>query len=165
MGVNRDPMTFETSRLLVRARNASIPTNDVDLKALLTSAVLVHLPSHLQDATSPTEWINARHAECEVLFASKKIDQSLLGLVLLAYLENNIHLGYLLAEKAWGQGYGTELVQGLLAELEKSGAERIFAGVGNDNHASARVLEKAGFHKAARTPEEDTESSLWCISL
>ena len=164
MGVSGDPVTFETARLLVRAWNPSDQSIEDDLKALLTPVVLAHLPPQLQVVASPNQWISARAAESDVLLAFQKGDQTLLGLVLLARIESEIHLGYLLTESVWGQGYATELVQGLIPELAKSGAHRVVGGVGHDNPASARVLKKAGFHKEACASTDDTEQYVWHIS-
>lgn len=70
--------------------------------------------------------------------------------------ENIIHLGYLLAKTAWGQGLATELVQGLVAHLQQQDSFRgqVRGGVDRHNPASARVLQKADF-VALSTPADD----------
>ena len=54
-------------------------------------------------------------------------------------------IGYLLARRHWGYGYGTELAQALVAHtFEALGLLRVSAVVTIDNERSRRVLERAG---------------------
>jgi RimJ/RimL family protein N-acetyltransferase len=58
----------------------------------------------------------------------------------------DIEIGYGLAEPYRGQGYGTELVQGLADWLSaRPGVRRVVAGTLPDNVPSRKVLERAGF--------------------
>jgi RimJ/RimL family protein N-acetyltransferase len=58
----------------------------------------------------------------------------------------DIEIGYGLAEPYRGQGYGTELVQGLAGWLAtQPGVRRVVAGTLPDNVPSRKVLERAGF--------------------
>ena len=85
---------------------------------LLTPPVLAHLPPSLQllnRKDSLTDWITARDAESDVLTVSQQQDGMLIGLMILAPSPAAtqppvLHLGYLLRETAWGQGYATEIV-------------------------------------------------------
>ena len=54
-------------------------------------------------------------------------------------------IGYMFAQSAWGKWYASELVLGLVATLRAAGFKYAFGGVADQNPASARVLEKAGF--------------------
>lgn len=129
-------MEFDTARLTVRPWS---PDHGTDVLArILTPAVLAPLPPALHDL-DPDRWIAARLAESDVL--SVTAGGAVIGIVLIAPV-TPVHLGYLLAEEAWGQGYASELVQGLVRSLP---GQEIRAGVSRDNPASARVLEKAGF--------------------
>lgn len=54
-------------------------------------------------------------------------------------------LGYFLARSAWGKGYGTEIARALVERgFSDLGLHRIFATCDPGNHASRRILEKAG---------------------
>lgn len=54
-------------------------------------------------------------------------------------------LGYRLRRALWGQGYATEGVRALIdAGFVSTGLRRIVATTYQDNHASRRVMEKAG---------------------
>jgi RimJ/RimL family protein N-acetyltransferase len=57
-------------------------------------------------------------------------------------------LGYVLGGQWWGQGYMTETVRAVVAEIfAKPGVQRVWAWVDEENYASMRVLEKAGFQR------------------
>ena len=75
---------------------------------------------------------------------------------------NDIHLGYLLGQSAWGHGYASELLAGLVLHVPKSGF-RLLGGVGRENPVFAHVLRKTGFQIV---PElSDTETEMFGISL
>ena len=66
---------------------------------------------------------------------------------------SEVQLGYRLKEAFWGQGYATEVAQGLVAYAFGSlGLGRLVATTNLDNEASRRVLEKAGlqFERAGK---------------
>ena len=55
-------------------------------------------------------------------------------------------IGYLIAPRHWGYGYGTEVAKALVAfGFEQLNIERLAAVVAVDNERSRRVLAKAGF--------------------
>ncbi len=161
---------FETPRLRVADWAASLADAALrhalvqELAALLTPAVLQHLPEPLQIAPPGTgieDWIDARAAEAQVLTLRETPEGGLAGLLILAEMpgdaaSRDLHLGYLLAEHVWGQGLATELLTGLVAALNGRAGLRLVGGVGRDNPASARVLEKAGFRLCPAQPSGDT---------
>jgi RimJ/RimL family protein N-acetyltransferase len=54
-------------------------------------------------------------------------------------------LGYRLRREAWGKGYGTEGARALIHKaFTELGAQRVVATAFRENHASRRVMEKAG---------------------
>jgi RimJ/RimL family protein N-acetyltransferase len=53
--------------------------------------------------------------------------------------------GYVLARRAWGVGYATELATAMVSLAENLGVRRVYALCHPDNQASSRVLQKAGF--------------------
>ena len=73
---------------------------------------------------------------------------------------DHIHLGYLLDEPAWGLGYASEILQGLAVQFAHQTVQ-LTAGVGHDNPASARVLEKAGFKQDADQSNDSTLIYVW----
>jgi RimJ/RimL family protein N-acetyltransferase len=67
----------------------------------------------------------------------------------------DIEIGYGLAEPFRGQGYGTELVQGLVDWFRgQPGVRRLVAGTVPGNVPSRRVLERAGFTVEREDPSE-----------
>ncbi len=133
-----------------RAKRQKLET---ELTTLLTRRVQKYLPPGLKldsgDAAI-SSWISARAEESDVLLVTLSESGQLVGLMILASDQGtgdipSVHIGYLLAESAWGQGFATELVAGLAEAMENSGPVRLIGGVDPDNPASARVLQKAGF--------------------
>jgi ribosomal-protein-alanine N-acetyltransferase len=63
----------------------------------------------------------------------------------------NIEVGYFVGEEYWGKGIATAALQQYVDYVFRTfDATRICAPVIEDNKASQRVLEKAGFRKEAR---------------
>lgn len=156
---------FDTDRLRVESWTAALSDSGggrnalmAALAALLTPAVTQYLPEPLRLAGGPNEieaWVSARGDESDVFSVRDRKTQALLGLLILAPSQDTagaviIRLGFLLAEKAWGQGYATELVKGLVGWCEKQAITgQLLGGVEPENAASAVVLIKAGFTRAA----------------
>lgn len=73
---------------------------------------------------------------------------------------DTVELGYRLRRAAWGRGHATE---GSLALIRKGftelGVQRVTARALAANHASRRVLEKAGLRLVGTAPEEWTDST------
>jgi len=74
---------------------------------------------------------------------------NILGFLFLYLDDENpseIRLGYLLSEQTWGQGFGSEIIAGLVAWAKNNkDISSIAGGVEADNIGSIRVLEKSGF--------------------
>lgn len=163
---------FHTARLQVEAWSDRL--NDKagrqrladELVTVLTPDVLRHLPAPLQISDTPQaidHWMTARAAESDVFTVRNLATSDLLGLVILAEFPEpeaitTVHLGYLFAAHAWGKGYATELLNGLVQTyLDQGTPVQLLGGVERDNVASARVLQKAGFEKVAALPEGTTD--------
>lgn len=59
-----------------------------------------------------------------------------------------VEIGYVLTRLHWGRGYMTEAATPLIDwALRQPDVYRVYATCGVDNHASARVLEKAGMQR------------------
>lgn len=141
--------------------------------AMLTDATTVSLPPPWRGTYSRERadgWIAERDDESVTLLATERQAGEPLGLVILfelAHAEDplalEVRLGYLFAESAWGLGYASELVQGLVRWCQDQPTIRsISGGVALDNAASARVLTKNGF-----VAEGDPESGdqLYTLAL
>jgi [ribosomal protein S5]-alanine N-acetyltransferase len=79
-----------------------------------------------------------------------KGDGEVVGIVKAAVVGHRAQVGYVVSKPFWGRGFATDAVRQLVASLEASPSiSRIWATCGLNNAASARVLEKAGFHREA----------------
>ena len=150
---------FSTDRLLVQNWHAECrgeAGNDElarIVQTILTPPVTAALPGHWQGeytAARAAEFVAERDSEGNTLMVIEQSSHTLIGLLILFANSSGaggreVRLGYLLAESAWGKGFATELVQGFVAWCKAAGGARIIAGVGHDNVASQRVLEKSGF--------------------
>lgn len=159
---------FETDRLFVRSWTPRLADGKLrtaleqSLGQVLTENVLRPLPEPLQLHGAIATWVDERAAESDVRLVLDKADDALLGLLILAHVNPeetppDVHIGYLFAEHAWGQGYASELVSGLVASAKAKSPSRLLGGVATSNPASARVLLKAGFERdqALSTAETD----------
>ena len=119
------------------------------LAVILTPNVLTPLPEPLwlpRGQGQIAEWVSARAAESDVYSVTDFGSGVLLGLLILAPGDaKTVHLGYMLAEAAWGSGYATEVVGGLLHALPEQQGITVVAGVEPRNPASSAVLLKSGF--------------------
>lgn len=161
---------FETERLFVAhwADTIAAPVARrglvEQLPDLLTPDVIAHLPPFF-DLTDQNidQWIDARDAESDIYLTREIGTDAIIGLMFLTPpFNNDIHLGYLLGQAAWGKGYASELLAGLMLHVPKIGF-RLLGGVGRENPASAHVLRKTGFQLV---PElSDTKTEMFGITL
>ena len=153
--------SFETERLVVDEWHAAsvVGGGKQDLPdvvaSLMTESVTRWLPDEWQgDYTrrQTDDWISEPDGEGSTLLAIDRSTRSAVGLVIL--FESvaqgasgiDVRLGYVIAEAAWGQGFGSELVKGFVEQCRTLPEIRsLIAGVASDNRASIRILEKAGF--------------------
>lgn len=171
-------MRFETARMVVQnweeilcdeAQRSVLITN---LKGVLTPTVLQHLPEPLQISDTQTainDWITERVRESDVQLVRDRVDDRLLGLLILAEFTEleaptTVHLGYLFSESAWGKGYATELIAGLVTWYKDEGRSvQLLGGVETDNIPSAKVLQKNGFELVEELSNLTTEMFGLCI--
>ena len=66
------------------------------------------------------------------------------------------NFGYFFFPEFWGQGFGSEAVKAAADHLLRQGIQPLVATVTVGNHASARVLKKAGFTFTRIIPDNDT---------
>ena len=71
----------------------------------------------------------------------------------------DVRLGYLIAESAWGKGLASELIGGFVEWCREQTIVSIEGGVGRENQASQRVLEKNGFELV--TPTDPMQGELF----
>lgn len=159
---------FETERLHVDGWHSLSRDDDSLARAVatvLTERVTRSLPTSWQGGYTEErarDWIAERDAEGTTLLVVEQSTGQVVGFVIL--FETGAHsapdgvgvevrVGYLLSEPTWGQGYASELIGGLVGWCRgRTAIYSLTGGVGRDNAASVRVLQKNGFH-----PVEDGE--------
>ncbi len=152
---------FTTERTAVEAWSRH---DDGVVVSVLTEPVTRHLPPDWQgpyDEGRAHRWVRERRAEGALLVVNDRESNAGIGFVLLAEVGGDaeeraeLRFGYLLAERAWGRGLGTELLAGLVAWCRGNLPPlTLVGGVAHDNLASCRVLEKTGFVAAERSDGE-----------
>lgn len=171
-----DDYRFSTARLDAREwhdaeRDGSVHDLPAIVGAMLTEPVTRWLPTawHGPYTRARAEgWIADRDAEGPVLVVTSRETRVPLGLVLLFEERTadgiEVRVGYLLAEHAWGSGYGSELVAGLVAWCrERRDVRAIVGGVAPENAASIRVLERHGFVRS--TGDEPTDELIYRLRI
>ena len=144
--------------------------------AILTEPVTRTLPDSWRGAYTrerASEWVKDRDEEGTTLLVIDKNTRQCVGLMILnaAPIENGngrmeLRLGYLLSESAWGKGFASELVEGLVQWCRgHTQISSIAGGVGLDNPASSRVLEKNGFNIVLGRDEAAQGEQLYRLSL
>lgn len=121
-----------------------------DLAALFAPDVVEFLPGGFQGLEVVGEqraFLAELSQRADVLALFDAFGQGV-GLLILSHANPNTserHLGYLFAQNVWGQGLATELVAALQALFRDTNVT-LCGGVMLGNTASARLLDRAGFH-------------------
>jgi RimJ/RimL family protein N-acetyltransferase len=160
---------FDTDRLLVKEWHSlsgaqwDAPDHLAGIvRGLLTPEVTRSLPESWHGTYSlgrAREWIAQRDLEGSTLLVLDRACHKPLGLLILFEIDPGngrgveIHLGYLLAEPAWGKGLASELIGGFVAWCRNQDVALVVGGVEPGNIGSRRVLEKNGFSRQARSAE------------
>ena len=82
-----------------------------------------------------------------------------------APVDGEVEIGYGLAGSATGQGYATEGVRAVLAQLPQLGVRRVVALTDVDNWASHRVLMRVGFDRTGEVTTDDGVMLRWELDV
>ncbi|HMZ46292.1 MAG TPA: GNAT family N-acetyltransferase [Chitinophagaceae bacterium] len=113
--------------------------------------VLDNFPSPYT-VTDALQWINRESAIIPVSkFAIECNHKIVGGIGLLTYddiYKCSIELGYFIGEPFWGLGIATKAIEKIVQHIkdDRPGVKRIFARVFENNKASMKALQKAGFY-------------------
>lgn len=158
-------LEYATPRLKVVQVLKHQDLNIADLLPILAPEVVAQLPSTFAHVNTPEKaqhWLDHQLAESQVL--AVQLQHITIGLLILYEGEmGRIHLGYLLAQAHWGQGFAKEMIQGLV----QTGRQRhdwrdFFAGVSKSNVASIALLRSLGF---CLMPNASDEVQLYRLPL
>jgi RimJ/RimL family protein N-acetyltransferase len=154
-------MIFETERLVIR----SLLISDLDSFFELESN-----PKVLQYATGEVKTLLECEKELNELIEKydsdkndfwiygieRKIDKQFIGtLALVKDDAGDDEIGYRFIERFWGNGYASELCEGLIIYCKQIGMKKIIGNVVNENIASEKILLKYGFEKVKEFISED----------
>jgi ribosomal-protein-alanine N-acetyltransferase len=158
--------TIETPRLILR----DVLESDLEAFFQLGSDPAVCQFQHyirVQDENAARQWLqNAVAGNQELprkgynLAILRKPDMALVGWIGFGEAEDrsiaDIEFGYAVRAQYRGEGYASEAARGVLAFcFTELGVGKVFGECDRENHASARVLEKAGLHWQASVTEID----------
>ena len=154
-------MIFETERLLVRKLKLS------DIEGFFE---LESNPKVLQYATGEVKTKEECQKELEELIEKygkenndfwiytieRKLDLTFIGtLALVKDDDKNDEIGYRFIEKFWGNGYATEICEGLILYCKSIGMIKLIGCVVDENVASAKILERFGFKEIKKFISDD----------
>ncbi len=154
-------MIFETKRLQVRRLQIT------DLKSFYE---LESNPNVLQYATGEPK--NLKESEEDLLQLIKRYDNPdndfwiyaierkednvFVGTVaLIKDEEGNDEIGYRFIERFWGNGYATEICEGLIDYCKSIGMKKIIGCVVDVNVASAKILKRFNFKEIEKFVSDD----------
>jgi len=80
----------------------------------------------------------------------KNLDKEFIGTIALIKDKNNDdEIGYRFLEKYWGNGFGNEIVNGLIKYTKNIGFSKLIECVSPDNLASEKIIKNCGFKLVA----------------
>ena len=155
-------MIFETERLLIRK---------LVLEDLAAFHALESNPEVLKYATGNVKNLQENKAELIDLIAKynlpkndfwiyaieHKKDKLFVGTVALVKDGVDDEIGYRFLEKFWGNGFGTEICEGLIAYCKQLKLPKLIGYVVDENTASAKILERFHFKKIKHFISEDIQ--------
>lgn len=154
-------LSFTTSRLEVFKVDSLVLSSlksdlMISIPRLLTSAVVQSLPPHFQNINTQLDadaWLAKMMSESHLFAVCLKDSKSIIGFVFIYESEGSTaNIGYLLGETFWKQGFGGELLFGLMNSCRnRKLIKTLIAGVEVDNVASSKLLQKVGFKASEET--------------
>jgi len=144
-------MIFETKRLLIR----KLQVVDIETFYELESnpKVLQYAtgePKNLEESKEDLKQLIARYTNKKndfwIYAIERKSDNEFVGTVALVKdEEGNDEIGYRFIERYWGNGFATELCEGLIQYCKSVGMKKLIGCVVDENIASAKILERFNF--------------------
>jgi len=142
---------FETERLMVRKLNYSDIKKFYELESNInvmqyTFGRIVNYTECKKDLKRLLDLYEKSDNDYWVYAIILKENNTFLGTV--AHIKdknNDDEIGYKLLEIHWGNGYGTEIVKGLINYCREKGMPKLIANVVNKNINSAKIVKNLGF--------------------
>lgn len=155
-------MIFETNRLLVRK------LKKIDLKAFhkmqsnplvmqYATGITKSLEQHKTELTDLISKYNLVDNSFWIYAIERKSDTKFIGTVALVKNKNDDEIGYRFLQEYWGNGFGTEVCQGLIDYCRKNNFIKLIAYAVDVNIASNRILKKIDFKFVKKQLAEDLQ--------
>ncbi|AOW19986.1 GNAT family N-acetyltransferase [Urechidicola croceus] len=144
-------LLFETKRLIVRKLVIDDLTPFHEMQGNINVMRFVRgkamtFDEDKKDLQELIEFYDKKDNDFWIYAVERKIENKFVGTIAFVKDSNNDdEIGYRFLEKYWGNGYGTEIVEGMIEYCKKNGFKKLVACVANDNIASDKIIKKAGF--------------------
>lgn len=151
-----DLRELESDRLFLRkvtAGDVQAYFRNLGSSAAVTRCMLFDPHRDISESAASIEKTLRRYGEgrCYRWAITRKGEEELIGIVELLRFdegENSCSFAYMLAEKSWGKGYGTEVLKTVFSyAFRELGISVIRADHFADNPGSGRCMEKAGMRR------------------
>jgi RimJ/RimL family protein N-acetyltransferase len=144
-----------TDRLIlrpVRERDAECLAALADNYKVAVMLSRLPYPYRIEHARDFISWVEGKQDDEGIFAITLKLAETFIGVCSYELRdEEEPELGYWLGEPYWGKGYMSEAVQAVLSHaFTVNRHEKLVSGCRLQNHASRRVLEKAGFERVGR---------------
>ncbi|CAM1349797.1 GNAT family N-acetyltransferase [Tenacibaculum crassostreae] len=154
-------MIFETKRLLVRKLKHSDIEGFFELES--NPKVLQYAtgdPKNYEESKEDLEQLIKRYDTPKNDFWIYAVENKENGLfigtvALVKDDEGNDEIGYRFIERFWGNGYATEICEGLIPYCKSIGMKKLIGCVVDVNVASAKILERFGFKEIEKFVSDD----------
>ncbi|MDE0534928.1 MULTISPECIES: GNAT family N-acetyltransferase [unclassified Tenacibaculum] len=154
-------MIFETKRLLVRKLKHSDLEAFYELES--NPKVLQYAtgePKNLEESKEDLEQLIKRYDDPTndfwIYAVENEQNEDFIGTIaLIKDEEGNDEIGYRFIERFWGNGFATELCEGLIQYCKSIGMKKLIGCVVDENVASAKILQRFNFVAIEKFISED----------
>ena len=87
----------------------------------------------------------------------RKLDTAFVGTIALVKDKNDDEIGYRFLQDYWGDGFGTEVCQGLIEYCRNKNIIKLTAYAVDKNSASKKILQKLNFKMVKKQIAEDLQ--------
>lgn len=143
---------YKTERLVVRKLNHDdfepfhLMQSNINVMKYVRGKAMTY-NENKEELPKLIEFYDKKENDFWIYAIIRKVDDLFLGTVALVKDDNkDDEIGYRFLEKYWGNGYGTEVFNGLIDYCKSIGIKKIIACVAVENMASLKIIKKAGFH-------------------
>ncbi|MDG1040994.1 MAG: GNAT family N-acetyltransferase, partial [Polaribacter sp.] len=92
-----------------------------------------------------------------VYAVERKLDTAFVGTIALVKDKNDDEIGYRFLQDYWGDGFGTEVCQGLIEYCRNKNIIKLTAYAVDKNSASKKILQKLNFKMVKKQIAEDLQ--------